>query len=355
MYLSPSIMKILEPRLRALKPGTRIVSHQFAMPRLDARSSGSGRRIRIAVVGRSSDRRSDPNQRNRMALEFRKTVRADYPDVITDRRRARAGSAGALRCRAQAVMAARIERRAERARKRERIGFLDPERRHRRHVDHGQGRARGQFRRRRDSRTICSGNGSRAPVRRRGPGASVEVGLRNVAYALLSGADGWMFDGEDALGQVSTMSLDNQRNLKLAIHRDPRFLAVAEQVAGGDEQVGDGLLRQADRRRLAQAARLHDQDLSRARPAPRRSPRPQRRRIGLLGLDRRRHALHRQQPSPPDRFRRVDRAVSAEDPDRGRSGALERHPVVARAASRTRRPARSRPTCSSSRSKRATS
>ena len=26
--------------------------------------------------------------------------------------------------------------------------------------------------------------------------------LRNVAYALLSGADGWMFDGEDALGQT---------------------------------------------------------------------------------------------------------------------------------------------------------
>jgi SAM-dependent methyltransferase len=32
MYLSPSIMNILEPRLRALKPGTRIVSHQFSMP-----------------------------------------------------------------------------------------------------------------------------------------------------------------------------------------------------------------------------------------------------------------------------------------------------------------------------------
>ena len=32
MYLSPSIMKTLEPRLRALKKGTRIVSHQFAMP-----------------------------------------------------------------------------------------------------------------------------------------------------------------------------------------------------------------------------------------------------------------------------------------------------------------------------------
>lgn len=32
MYLSPSIMKMLEPKLRALKPGTRIVSHQFSMP-----------------------------------------------------------------------------------------------------------------------------------------------------------------------------------------------------------------------------------------------------------------------------------------------------------------------------------
>jgi SAM-dependent methyltransferase len=32
MYLSPSIMKRLRPKLRALKPGTRIVSHQFPMP-----------------------------------------------------------------------------------------------------------------------------------------------------------------------------------------------------------------------------------------------------------------------------------------------------------------------------------
>ena len=32
-YLSSQIMKMLEPKLRALKPGTRIVSHQFPMPR----------------------------------------------------------------------------------------------------------------------------------------------------------------------------------------------------------------------------------------------------------------------------------------------------------------------------------
>ena len=32
LYLSPSIMKRMIPVLRALKPGTRIVSHQFPMP-----------------------------------------------------------------------------------------------------------------------------------------------------------------------------------------------------------------------------------------------------------------------------------------------------------------------------------
>ena len=59
------------------------------------------------------------------------------------------------------------------------------------------------------------------------PNASLENSIRNVAYALLSGADGWMFDGEDALGQIRTMSLDNQRNLKLAIHKDPVFMRTA--------------------------------------------------------------------------------------------------------------------------------
>ncbi|MDD2463735.1 MAG: malate synthase [Desulfobulbus sp.] len=63
------------------------------------------------------------------------------------------------------------------------------------------------------------------------PNAPIESSLRNVAYALLSGADGWMFDGEDALGQITTMSLDNQRSLKLAVSHDPLFLGVAEEVA----------------------------------------------------------------------------------------------------------------------------
>lgn len=63
------------------------------------------------------------------------------------------------------------------------------------------------------------------------PGAALESSIRNVAYALLSGADGWMFDGEDALGQINTMSLDNIRNLKLAYRQDQLFLDVAEKVA----------------------------------------------------------------------------------------------------------------------------
>jgi malate synthase len=40
------------------------------------------------------------------------------------------------------------------------------------------------------------------------PRSDLAGGLRNVAHALRSGADGWMFDGEDALGQVDTMSLE---------------------------------------------------------------------------------------------------------------------------------------------------
>lgn len=63
------------------------------------------------------------------------------------------------------------------------------------------------------------------------PGSPVKASIRNVAYALLSGADGWMFDGEDALGQINSMSLDNIRNLKLAIYRDTLFLNVAEKIA----------------------------------------------------------------------------------------------------------------------------
>jgi malate synthase len=165
-----------------------------------------------------------------MALEFRKTVRADYPDVITDDAVRVMEALSRFDTAGKQLMAARIARRVDRARKRERIGFLDPNsvigRTSITVKDAREGNFVGAEIPRDLKRQWIQGTG---PAAR--PGASVEVGLRNVAYALLSGADGWMFDGEDALGQVLTMSLDNQRNLKLAIHRDPRFMAVAEQVA----------------------------------------------------------------------------------------------------------------------------
>jgi malate synthase len=172
-------------------------------------------------------------------LEFRKTVKVDYPDVIT------AEAIGALEALApfdakrKALMSARIQRRADRARQGKRIGFLDPDSTIAGTsitvADARAGNFVGSAIPRDLRRQWIQGTG---PAAR--PGVSVEVGIRNVAYALLSGADGWMFDGEDALGQVSTMSLDNQRNLKLAIHDDPRFLAVAEQVAAEMNKWAEG-------------------------------------------------------------------------------------------------------------------
>jgi malate synthase len=56
---------------------------------------------------------------------------------------------------------------------------------------------------RRGSRATCSASGSRAPVRPRARGARRPP--RDCAASptrFLSGADGWMSDGEDALGQV---------------------------------------------------------------------------------------------------------------------------------------------------------
>src|SRR4029079_8128518 len=55
--------------------------------------------------------------------------------------------------------------------------------------------------------------------------------------------DGRMFDGEDALGQVEAMSLDNQRNLKLAIHGEETFLEVAAKVAVEMNQWAEGFFR----------------------------------------------------------------------------------------------------------------
>ncbi|NOT26932.1 MAG: malate synthase [Acidobacteria bacterium] len=175
-------------------------------------------------------------------LEIRAGLETAYQDIFTRE------AVGALRALSKfdadrwAVLAARTARRKERARGKQRIAFLDPQSLIPRTQIKVQDARAGQFvggEIPRDlQRQWIQGTG---PAAR--PHASVAMSLRNVAYALLSGADGWMFDAEDALGQVSTMSLDNQRNLKLAIHGDPLFLQVAEQVAAEMNQWALGFLK----------------------------------------------------------------------------------------------------------------
>jgi malate synthase len=163
-------------------------------------------------------------------FEIRAGVQESYADVVTPRALEVLAALSGLDNDRKAVMHARLERRRRRAEQSERIQFLDPESTiPRTGIKVSDARA-GRF------------SGSAIPedlkcqwVQGTGPGAKprapLENSIRNVAYALLSGADGWMFDGEDALGQIETMSLDNQRNLRLAFAKDPVFMQAAEVVA----------------------------------------------------------------------------------------------------------------------------
>jgi len=164
-------------------------------------------------------------------LEVRGTLAHDYGDVLTPEALRVLGELSELDAERKALMAARLARRAARFRSRERIGFLDPQQRL-----PGSGLAVRDARAGNFSGSAIPHDLERQWIQGTGPaarpGAPIAQSLRNVAYALLSGADGWMFDGEDALGQREAMSLDNQRSLKLALARDPLFLGVAEAVAG---------------------------------------------------------------------------------------------------------------------------
>jgi len=165
------------------------------------------------------------------ALQIRDDCAQSYSDVLSSEVTEALKALAPLNAERARVMRKRIERRAGRFRNKRRIEFLDP--------DSRVGRTDITVRNAREGNFIGSaipqdlqrqwiqGTG---PATR--PNAPTEKSIRNVAYALLSGADGWMFDGEDALGQTETMSLDNQRNLKLAIARDSIFMKAAEQVAG---------------------------------------------------------------------------------------------------------------------------
>lgn len=164
-------------------------------------------------------------------IELRQGIAEAYPDVLTAEALSAIEALAPFDAERKRVMRERNDRRRTRAEKRERIRFLDPaalipgkditvEAARSGHfignpIPHDL------------ERQWIQGTGPSAK-----PNSTLERSIRNVAYALLSGADGWMFDGEDALGQIDAMSLDSQRNLKLALARDPEFLDVAESVSG---------------------------------------------------------------------------------------------------------------------------
>ncbi len=163
-------------------------------------------------------------------LEVEDGLKQAYADVITPEVMAALDALAVFNQEQKAVMEARIQRRLQRARDRQRIAFWDPDqmipRTNLKVQDARNGNFVGSEIPSDLRRQWIQGTGPSAK-----PNAPVERSIRNVAYALLSGADGWMFDGEDALGQIKNMSLDNQRNLKLATRKDPVFLKTAEQVA----------------------------------------------------------------------------------------------------------------------------
>ena len=164
-------------------------------------------------------------------FEIRAGVQQRYADVLTPKALGVLAYLAELDSDRKDLMQARLERRRRRAQHSERIQFLERESTIPRTGIKVADARSGRF------------TGSAIPedlkcqwIQGTGPGAKprapLENSIRNVAYALLSGADGWMFDGEDALGQIETMSLDNQRNLRLAFAKDPVFLQAAETVAG---------------------------------------------------------------------------------------------------------------------------
>src|SRR5215471_4058807 len=173
------------------------------------------------------------------SFEIRGNLESEYRDVFTPEALEAIEVLSKFDAERKAVLASRTARRAARARNKTRISFLDPSstiaRTNLKVQDARDGNFVGTEIPRDLQRQWIQGTGPAAK-----PNSPVDKSIRNIAYALLSGADGWMFDGEDALGQISTMSLDNQRNLKLAIHRDNAFMKPAEQVAAEMNQWGQG-------------------------------------------------------------------------------------------------------------------
>ena len=163
-------------------------------------------------------------------VTYRANLQQEYRDVLTPEVLEALSVLVRFNDDIKSAMARRLARRGDRQKKKQRITFLDSDSIIPRTTisvkDARDGKFDGAIIPHDLQRQWIQGTGPAAK-----PNAPIESSIRNVAYALLSGADGWMFDGEDALGQINTMSLNNQRNLKLAIGKDPVFMKAAEKVA----------------------------------------------------------------------------------------------------------------------------
>jgi malate synthase len=175
------------------------------------------------------------------SFQIRGNLQETYSDVYTPEALGALSALAHFNKDVKKAMAQRIERRTQRIQQGKWITFLDAESfipgTNIKVQDARDGKCEGAVIPSDLRRQWIQGTGPAAK-----PNAPVESSIRNVAYALLSGADGWMFDGEDALGQINTMSLDNQRNLKLAIANEPLFLNVAEKVAAEMNKWAKGFL-----------------------------------------------------------------------------------------------------------------
>ena len=217
--------------------------------------------------------------------------RISYADVFTPQVLSALDALAPLDGDRKAVMAARIARRAPRARNRERIDVSRSGGDHRAdHASRCRTRATARLPAARFP-TICSGSGFRAPVPAPSRSAPVEQSIRNVALR----------------AAVGRRRLDVRRRRRARPGVDDVARQPAQSEAGdpsrpgvpggrragrgGNEPLGAGISSAApiidD---WQQPARLHDQDLPAARTASRRSSHPPRRRRRLLGVDRRRRA-----------------------------------------------------------------
>ena len=289
-------------------------------------------------------------------FEIRGTLERDYADVYTPEALAALNALAPLDADRKALMAARIARRAARARERRPIAFLDPAATIGRTAITVQDARDGKF----DGSEIPA-DLQRQWIQGTGPGGAARTrrsttSLRNVAYALLSGADGWMFDGEDALGQVVD-DVARQPAQPEAGDR-PRPAVPGGRRAGGrrDERVGG---------RASSAGRSSPTGGSSSTSRPRSSaPAACTSTTGTSATPAaaasRPRSSTRRSTSSTTTSRCASAGASlvalpAEDPDRRGSGALERHPRGARSSTSACRSARSRSTCWSSRSRPASS